>query len=64
MAEPLGIATSVLAVVELSAKIGSRCVECYKAVKNARADIERVRVETDSLQGIANNALKLLEDPP
>ncbi|KAE9570958.1 hypothetical protein CGMCC3_g12961 [Colletotrichum fructicola] len=63
MAEALGIASSVLAVAELSANIGSRCVKYYKAVKNARADIERVRVEVYSLQSVANNALKLLEGP-
>ncbi|KAK2737743.1 vegetative incompatibility protein het-e-1 [Colletotrichum kahawae] len=63
MAEALGIAGTVLAIVELSAKIGSHCVVYYKAVKNARNDIKRIRVEIDSLQGIASNALELLEDP-
>ncbi|KAH9237198.1 hypothetical protein K456DRAFT_1504559 [Colletotrichum gloeosporioides 23] len=63
MAEALGIAGTVLAIVELSAKIGSHCVEYYKAVKNAGDDITRVMEEVNSLRAIANNALELLKGP-
>ncbi|KZL85743.1 vegetative incompatibility protein het-e-1 [Colletotrichum incanum] len=63
MAEALGIAGTVLAIAELSAKIGSLCVEYYKAVKNAQDDITRVMEEVHSLGVIANNALDLLKGP-
>ncbi|KAH9226062.1 hypothetical protein K456DRAFT_1755040 [Colletotrichum gloeosporioides 23] len=63
MAEALSIAGTVLAIAKLSAKIRSYCVEYYKAIKNARNDIKLIRVEIDSLQGIASNALELLEGP-
>ncbi|KAF4486673.1 Vegetative incompatibility protein HET-E-1 [Colletotrichum fructicola Nara gc5] len=63
MAEALGIAGTVLAIAELSAKIGSHCVEYYKAVKNAQDDITRVMEEVHSLGVIANNALDLLKGP-
>ncbi|KAE9566112.1 Vegetative incompatibility protein [Colletotrichum fructicola] len=63
MAEALGITGTVLAIVELSAKIGSHCVEYYKAVKNAGDDITRVMEEVNGLRAIASNALELLKGP-
>jgi hypothetical protein len=50
MAEALGLAASVIAVIDLSAKIASRCCEYYANVKNARDDIERLQREAEGLK--------------
>ncbi|KAK4203865.1 hypothetical protein QBC40DRAFT_274057 [Triangularia verruculosa] len=59
--EGLGAAASVIAVVELAAKVGSLCLEYSSAVKNARSDIERLRKHTESLKTTAEGAHKLLQ---
>jgi hypothetical protein len=40
IAEALGITASVITVIDLSAKVASRCSEYYANIKNARDDIE------------------------
>ncbi|KAK4220684.1 hypothetical protein QBC38DRAFT_493706 [Podospora fimiseda] len=45
----LGAAASVIAVIELTAKLISLCLEYSSAVKNARSDIERLRNHTERL---------------
>ena len=62
MAE-LGVAASVIAVVDLAVKVASLCLEYSSAVKNARSDIERLRKHTDSLKTTAEGAQKLLQGP-
>ncbi|KXX78527.1 Vegetative incompatibility protein HET-E-1 [Madurella mycetomatis] len=54
---------SVIAVVELAAKIASLCVEYSSAVKNARSDIERLRKHTISLKITVDGAQQLLQGP-
>ncbi|KAL2193874.1 hypothetical protein P885DRAFT_71872 [Corynascus similis CBS 632.67] len=61
--EGLGAAASVIAVVELAAKVGSLCLEYSSAVKSARSDIERLKKHTDSLKTTAEGAQKLLHGP-
>jgi hypothetical protein len=61
--EGLGAAASVVAVVELAAKVGSLCLDYCSAVKSARADIERLRQHTDSLKTTVEGAHKLLQGP-
>ncbi|KAK0714729.1 WD40-repeat-containing domain protein [Lasiosphaeris hirsuta] len=61
--EGLGAAASVIAVVDLAAKVGSLCLEYSSAVKSARSDIERLRKHTDSLKITFDGARKLLQDP-
>lgn len=61
--EGLAAAASVIAVVELAAKVASLCLEYASAVKNARADIERLRKHTDSLKTTVEGAQKLLQGP-
>ncbi|KAL2192251.1 hypothetical protein P885DRAFT_48132 [Corynascus similis CBS 632.67] len=61
--EGLGAAASVIAVVELAAKVGSLCLEYSSAVKSARSDIERLKKHTDSLKTTAEGAQKLLQGP-
>ncbi|RYP74430.1 hypothetical protein DL769_004007 [Monosporascus sp. CRB-8-3] len=56
MAEAVGLAASVIAIVDLSAKVANLCLQYSAAVRNARADITCLRARLDdlgtSLQGI------------
>jgi hypothetical protein len=61
--EGLGAAASVIAVVELAAKVGSLCLEYSSAVKSARSDIERLRKHTESMKITVDGARKLLQGP-
>jgi hypothetical protein len=59
----LGVAANVIAVVELSAKIASLCIQYSLAVKRAKADIERLGAEVDSLTELLRGVEKLLKGP-
>jgi len=59
----LGAAASVVAVVELSAKIASLCVEYSRAVKHAKDDIERLRREVGSLAEFLRELQQFLDGP-
>ncbi|KAM7210374.1 hypothetical protein V8F06_014238 [Rhypophila decipiens] len=61
--EGLGAAASIIAVVELAAKVASLCLEYSSAVKDARADIDRLRQHTGSLKITVEGAQKLLQGP-
>ncbi|OAQ62508.1 vegetative incompatibility protein HET-E-1 [Purpureocillium lilacinum] len=61
--EGLGVAASVIAVVELSAKVASLCLEYSKGVKNAKDDIARLRTEVVGLQSAAKSVDELLIGP-
>ena len=61
--EGLGAAASVIAVVELAAKVGSLCLEYSSAVKSARPDIDRLLKHTKNLKTTADDAQKLLQGP-
>ncbi len=63
MAEPLGLVASVIAVVELSAKVASLCFEYYTNVKKARNDIARLQREADGLKVIFIQVQSLLNGP-
>jgi hypothetical protein len=56
-------AASVIAVVDLSAKIASRCFQYSVAVKNAKEDIGRLRGEVSRIGDVLGGAKKLLEGP-
>ena len=56
MAE-IGLAASVIAVIDLSAKVALWCSEYYANVKNAKDDIERLQGETQRLK----ETLKLVQ---
>lgn len=64
MAESLGLAASVVAIVELAAKIAACCKFYIESVKDARTDLRKVLVETTSLQGIVDNLRFLLDHDP
>ena len=59
----LGVAANVIAVIELSAKIASVCIQYSLAVKHAKAEIERLRGEVDSLTGLLQGVEELLKGP-
>lgn len=53
------MAASAIAVIELSAKIALLCMQYSAAVKHAKADIERLRKEVDSVTNLLQDAEKL-----
>jgi uncharacterized protein YaaN involved in tellurite resistance len=59
--EGLGVAANVIAVIELSAKVASVCLEYSHAVKNAAKDIDRLQSEVTSLQDVLQNVKQLLD---
>ena len=59
----LGVAANVIAVIELSAKIASVCIQYFLAVKHSKAEIERLRGEVDSLTGLLQGVEELLKRP-
>jgi hypothetical protein len=63
MAEALGLASSVIAVIDLSAKVTSWCSEYYANVKNAPDDIKRLQGETQRLRETLDQVLSLCGGP-
>ncbi|KAK7575246.1 hypothetical protein V3481_017210 [Fusarium oxysporum f. sp. vasinfectum] len=63
MAEALGVASSVIAVVDLSAKVFFLCLQYSREVKNAKDDIERLRKEVAGFQDTTKELKALLEGP-
>jgi hypothetical protein len=59
--EGLGVAANVIAVIELSAKVASACLEYSHAVKHAAKDINRLQGEVKSLQDVLQNVEQLLD---
>ncbi|RYP40199.1 hypothetical protein DL768_010663 [Monosporascus sp. mg162] len=59
--EGIGAAAGVIALIELSAKVTSLCLQYSSAVKNAKSDIERLQGELDRLQTTLQGARQLLE---
>ncbi|EGU74256.1 hypothetical protein FOXB_15233, partial [Fusarium oxysporum f. sp. conglutinans Fo5176] len=63
MAEALGVASSVIAVVDLSAKVLSLCLQYCRGVKNAKDDIERLRKEIATFETTTKELKALVETP-
>lgn len=61
--EGLGVAASVITVIELSAKIASVCVQYSRGVRHAAEDIDRLQHEVKSLQDMLQNVKQLLDGP-
>lgn len=61
--EGLGVAVNIIAVVELSAKVASLCVQYSLAVKQAKTDIERLEREVDGLTELLQEVQRLLQRP-
>jgi hypothetical protein len=64
MAESLGLAASVLAIVDLTVKIAAHCKFYIEKIKDARKDLRMVLLETTSLQGTVDNLRFLLDHDP
>jgi hypothetical protein len=56
-------AASVIAVIDISAKIFELCQTYVSAVKEARKDIQRLRDGVTSLQDVMTDVRDLAEDP-
>ncbi|KAM0185994.1 hypothetical protein ACHAPI_011898 [Fusarium lateritium] len=63
MAEALGVASSVIAVVDLSAKVFSLCLQYSREVKNAKDDIEGLRKEVATFQDTTEKLKALIDGP-
>ncbi|KAF5696993.1 kinesin light chain [Fusarium globosum] len=63
MAEAVGLAASIIAIVELSAKVGKLCVQYSTAAGNAKADISRLQTRLKDLNICLEAAQRLLNDP-
>jgi hypothetical protein len=61
--EMVAEAASVIAVIELSAKVASLCFQYSTAVKNAKSDIEHLQRVANSLKTTLEDARQLLESP-
>ncbi|KAH7160580.1 hypothetical protein B0J13DRAFT_581474 [Dactylonectria estremocensis] len=62
MADALGLAGSVIAIIDLSAKVAVLCFEYSTAVGNARADITRLRSRLDDLGTTLQGVQHLLDN--
>ncbi|KAL7763954.1 hypothetical protein ACKLNR_005099 [Fusarium oxysporum f. sp. zingiberi] len=63
MAEALGVASSVIAVVDLSTKVFSLCLQYSREVKNAKDDIERLCEEIATFQATTEELQTLIKRP-
>ncbi|KAJ4309322.1 hypothetical protein N0V84_011561 [Fusarium piperis] len=63
MAEVVGLAASVIAIIDLSAKVAKLCSDYSTAVRNARADITRLQSQLGNLSECLQGAQRLLNDP-
>lgn len=61
--EGLSGATSVIAVIEMSAKIASSCIRSSLAVKHAKDDIDRFRPEMNSITDLLEGVKRMLQRP-
>ncbi|KAL5624378.1 hypothetical protein BROUX41_004438 [Berkeleyomyces rouxiae] len=61
--EALGAATSVIAVIELAAKVGSLCFQYSKAVKNSTTEINQLRQEVTVLENVTKQVQEMLGKP-
>ncbi|KAF5987527.1 kinesin light chain [Fusarium bulbicola] len=63
MAEAVGLAASIIAIVELSAKVGKPCIQYSTAAGSARADIARLQSRLRDLGVCLEAAQRLINDP-
>ncbi|KAF4341603.1 kinesin light chain 3 [Fusarium beomiforme] len=59
--EGLGVAANIIAVVELSAKVGKLCLQYSRDVSGARADIRRLHNQVEHLETALQAAQRLVE---
>jgi len=59
--EGLGVAANVIAVVDLSAKVATLCLQYSKEVASARADIQRLHSQVEHLGAALQATRRLVE---
>jgi len=59
----LSAAASIIAVVDISAKVASLCFQYSVAVKGAKNDITRLHTKVEDVKGILEKIIKLLDGP-
>lgn len=60
MAEAVSLAASIIAIVDLTTKIGNLCFKYANAVKDAKADITRLQIQLKNLEATAEGAQALV----
>ena len=60
MAEGLGVASSVISVIEISAAIAISCLKYSRGVKAAQGDITRLQSEVKNVNGVVIEVQNLL----
>src|SRR4051812_38033901 len=63
MAEAVGLAASVIAIIQFTAKVSSLCIKYYSGVKNAVNDIELLQHGVDGLSTTLKRVQQLLDSP-
>lgn len=61
--EALGVASSVIAVVEISGRLAAVCIKYTKSVKNAKAEVDRLLRQIDHIGETASDVRRLLDGP-
>jgi ankyrin repeat protein len=61
MAEPLGIAASLIAVAQISGSIISLCYDYRRGIQGAHKDVARIIQEVQSLRNVIEQLLQLLD---
>lgn len=61
--EALGVASSVIAVVEISGRVAALCFQYSKGVKNAKEEVNRLLREVNCLGKTTSGVQDLLESP-
>lgn len=61
--EGLGVAANVIAVIDLTVKVASLCLQYAKDVKNAADDIHRLHEEVTNLERVTKQVEGLLKGP-
>jgi hypothetical protein len=59
--EGVGVAANIIAVVDLSAKVATLCLQYSKEVSSARADIERLHTQVEHLATTLQATRRLVE---
>src|ERR1700734_2800972 len=61
MAEPLGIAASLIAVAQISGSIISLCYDYRRGIQGAHKEVARIIQEVQSLRNVIEQLLQLLD---
>jgi len=62
MAEPLSLAASIIAVIQVTSSVVSLCYDYRSSVKNASKEMKQLTDEITSLRDILETILKLVDD--